>query len=64
MSFKSIIDVIKLLPQLWAIYLQIIKMIEKKKLEKEKQELSKKIENIQEAKTDEQVKDAFRDMFK
>jgi len=64
LSFKSIIDVIKLLPQLWAIYLQIIKMIEKKKLEKEKQELSKKIENIQEAKTDEQVKDAFRDMFK
>lgn len=58
------IDVIKLLPQLWAIYLQVIKMIEKKKLEKEKQELSEKIENIQEAKTDEQVKDAFRDMFK
>lgn len=64
MFFKSIIEAIKLIPQLWAIYLQVVKLIEKRKLEKEKQELSEKIENIQEAKTDEQVKDAFRDMFK
>ncbi len=64
MSLKSIIEILKLIPQLWAIYLQVVKTIEKQKLAKKKQELSENTEKIQEAKTSEDIKNAFRDRFK
>lgn len=64
MTFKSIIEAIKMIPQIWAIYLQIVKLFEKRKLEKKKKDLADNIQKIEEAKTDEEIKDSFRDMFK